>query len=534
MLCAAILGTLCGQSLAQQTMRTQLVASGLSRPLYVCAPNGDFGRIFIVEQRNGTTGRIRVLPNGGAAQVYLNIPAVSSGSEQGLLGLAFHPDFINNGYFYVNYTRAAEVGISAGSTIVARYRANAPYATSLTADPASATILMTIRQPDANHNGGWMSFGPDGNLYIATGDGGCGNDTNCSAPNPPSVVPPGHTPNVGNAQDITANLLGKMLRIDVDGADNIPGNDDDDGVIGGPGSLPYTIPDGNPFDGVTGDREIFMYGLRNPWRNSFDRETGDLWIADVGQGQREEINFVPGGTGAGINFGWRCMEGTRCTNLSGCVCNAASLTLPILEYPHSGTLPPTTLAGCSISGGYVYRGSAIPCLRGTYFFADYCTPEIWSFRRTDAGAITEVTNRTVELTPGGGSTIDNVVSFGEDASGELYIVDQTGGQVFKVVLNTSTGLDCNENTVPDPCDIAQGTSQDANGNGIPDECEITCDADVNCDGSPDQGDVACMILAIAGDVSCFCQGDPDFNQDGSADQGDVAAVIGVVAGQPCP
>ncbi|GJQ30078.1 MAG: hypothetical protein HBSAPP03_19620 [Phycisphaerae bacterium] len=523
----------CGLASGQQTLATQSVATGLTRPLFVTAPPGDTSRIFVVEQRSGSVGRIRVVnipANTLNATIYLSVTPVATGSEQGLLGLAFHPNFLQNGYFFVNYTRPAESGISAGSTIIARYRANAPFATSTTADAASATILLTIPQPDANHNGGWMGFGPDGHLYIATGDGGCGNDTNCSSPNPPSVNPPGHVTG-GNAQSITANLLGKILRIDVDGADNIPGNDDDDGVLGSSTGPQYTIPAGNPYAGpTTGLDEIFAHGVRNPWRPSFDRLTGDFWIADVGQGAREEVNFIPLGTLAGRNFGWRCMEGTNCTGLSGCTCNAASLTLPILQYPHSGTIAPTTLNGCSITGGYVYRGSAIPCLRGHYFFADYCTPQIWSFRYTGS-AVVDVVNRTTQLDPPGAQTIDNVMSFGEDANGELYICDQTGGEVFKVVLASTTGPDCNTNGVPDACDIAQGTSTDANGNGIPDECE--CDPDVNCDGAANGVDVEVQERAVGGDMGDYCLPDADFNQDGAINGNDVEAVERVVGGGPC-
>jgi glucose/arabinose dehydrogenase len=530
-LCAAAVGLAAAGVRAQSfSVATEPVVAGLVRPLLVTAPPGDTSRIFIVEQRSGSIGRIRIVNLPGYslnATPFLSVSPVSTGSEQGLLGLAFHPNYLSNGYFYVNYTRTAETGVSAGSTIVARYRANPPFATSTTADPASATILMTIRQPDANHNGGWMSFGPDGNLYIATGDGGCGNDSNCGSPTP-SIDPPGHTANTGNAQDVTANLLGKILRIDVDGPDNIPGNADDaDTTLG----LPYRIPAGNPFSGTNGDREIFIYGLRNPWRNAFDRLTGDLWIADVGQGQREEVNFIAAGTGSGFNMGWRCMEGTRCTGLTGCTCGLSSLRMPILEYPHSGTIAPTTLNGCSITGGYVYRGSAIPCLRGHYFFADYCTPQIWTVRRAANGTLVDVTNRTTELDPPGTAVINNVMSFGEDAMGELYICDQTGGEVFKIIPGTSSGADCNANGVPDFCDLTNGTSQDANGNGIPDECE--CDPDLNQDGNVDQDDIAYLINVVGGGPNPTGI-DPDFNRDGNVDQDDVSALINTVGGGGCP
>ncbi|MDX2131871.1 MAG: PQQ-dependent sugar dehydrogenase [Planctomycetota bacterium] len=496
----SVLGGAAGSALAQPLLNGQLVASGLATPIYVTAPAGDTSRIFVIEQRSGSTGRIRIInipANTLNGTPYLSISPVSTGSEQGLLGLAFHPNFMQNGYFYVNYTEPPVSGVSAGSTVIARYRATGGNPMSATADAASASLVLRIPQPDANHNGGWIGFGPDGYLYIATGDGGCFNDVTCTAPNPPSAFP--HSAG-GNAQDITDNLLGKMLRIDVDGADNIPGNADDDGFPADT-ARNYAVPSDNPFVGVTGDDEIFAFGLRNPWRNAFDRGTGDFWIADVGQDQREEINAVPAGTLAGRNFGWRCMEGTRCTGLSGCTCNAPALTLPVAEYRHSGSAGPITMTGCSITGGYVYRGSAIPCFRGHYIFADFCTPQIWSFRLGAGNVLENVVNRTVELEPAGTPSIANISSFGEDASGELYICDRAG-EVFKIV---SAG-----------------------------NCP-SCEPDINNDGNVDQDDVACLTQAVAGDSGCLGAGiDPDFNQDGNVDQDDIAALEQVVAGAPCP
>jgi len=502
---AAAVGLSIGCAANAQTLATQTVATGLTRPVYVAAPTGDYERLFVVEQRSGSTGRIKVisLATGTVSPtIYLSITGLSTGGEQGLLGLAFHPNFLQNGYFYVNYTRTAQAGISAGSTIVARYRATGGNANATTADPTSATILMTIPQPDANHNGGWMGFGADGNLYIATGDGGNANDTNGTG----TVTAVGHTAGTGNAQDITNNLLGKMLRIDVDGADNIPGNADDaDTTL----SLPYRIPAGNPFNGSNGDREIWAYGLRNPWRCSFDRATGDLWIADVGQNVIEEVNCAPP-TQAGINYGWRCMEGNRCTGLSGCTCNAASLYMPLHTFDH-------TLGRCSITGGYVYRGCAIPNLAGSYFFADYCGGQIYSLRRgATYQTSTNLSERTAELDPNG-SLLVNMVSFGEDGLGEMYIVDQSGGKILKIVEATSTAPDCNSNSRPDRCDIARGTSADIDLSGIPDECEAAaCIGDFNQDGGIDGGDVEAFFSAWeAGNSSS------DVNQDGGVDGGDI-------------
>ncbi len=528
---------LAGSALGQFSLRTQSVATGLSRPLYVTAPPGDFARLFVVEQRSGTIGRIRIvnLPaNSLNATPFLSVSPVSTSSEQGLLGLAFHPDFLNNGYFWINYTLPAQSGISAGSTRIVRYRANLPYATSTTAAAASATTVLEIRQPENNHNGGWISFGPDGNLYVAMGDGGCFNDQNSTQCG--SVF--NHSTG-GNAQDITDNLLGKMLRLDVDGLDNIPGNADDDAFPADATRL-YSIPTDNPFVGISGDDEIWMYGLRNSWRNTFDRATGDFWIADVGQDAREEVNFVPFGQGSAWNMGWRCLEGTRSTGLSGCSPSDPTLRRPILEYGHTtGTaIGPTTILGCSITGGIVYRGASVPCFQGHYIFADYCTGDIWSFRRDSGGAVANLVNRTIELDPPGSQIIQNVVSFGEDASGEMYIVDQTGGEVFRVFVGGSG--DCNANNIIDSCEIAAGLTPDVNANGIPDSCETTVcnDIDVNNDGASfDPQDIE-AFLSIFSEGPCVpatqtCD-DIDFNNDaGLFDPCDISSFLAVFSEGPC-
>ncbi len=413
---------------AQTPITTTRVASGLTLPLYVTAPVGDTARLFIVEQRAGNVGRIRILNLPGNtlnATPYLSVSPVNTGNEEGLLGLAFHPSFATNGFFYVYYTDTS------GNNNVYRYQANAPFTTSTTA-LATGTPVITFSHPtNSNHNGGWIAFGPDGYLYIGTGDGGSAND------------PP------GNAQNINA-YLGKIHRIDVNG-DDFPGD----------ATRNYAIPPTNPFAGATpGLDEIWLYGIRNPWRDSFDRLTGDLWIGDVGQNAVEEIDFVPAGVG-GLNMGWRCVEGTTCTGL-GCTitCPSPSFTPPVTTYTHTG-------GACSITGGYRYRGTQLCGWDGTYFFADYCTANIFScgFNGT---TITNLTNRTTQLAPGGGLAINSITSFGEDANGEMYIVDQ-GGEVFKIIKGAIT--DCNGNGIHDQCDIANMTSQDVNLDGIPDECQ---------------------------------------------------------------
>ncbi|MCH8344209.1 MAG: PQQ-dependent sugar dehydrogenase [Planctomycetes bacterium] len=447
-----------------EPLTTVRVASGLNRPVFATHAPSDFSRLFIVEQR-GVIKILDLATETVLATPFLDIDALVAGpvnsfDERGLLGLAFHPDYQTNGFFYVNYTR--NVG---SDTVVARYTVSA---NPDIADLGSGVTILTIGQPFTNHNGGWMGFGPnDGFLYIATGDGGFFCD-------------PGQ-----RAQDLTNQLLGKMLRI-------IPST-----TVGLGG---YTIPPDNPFVGVTGDDEIWAYGLRNPWRNSFDRETGDLYIADVGQNAREEIDYQPAASGGRENYGWDCKEGTACANsvspdcvgtVNGCSCGDPTLVNPIHQYTHA--------VGFSITGGYVYRGCAIPSLHGTYFFADFVITHIWSFS-FDGTSVSNFVERTSELSPSSdGIAVNQIASFGEDAAGEIYIVDRGGtttGQVFKIVPASIT--DCNENGVPDACDIATGNSPDVNGNGIPDECESPADLSGPLgvpDGCVDAFDLGAMLGA---------------------------------------
>ncbi|KKK75600.1 hypothetical protein LCGC14_2872090, partial [marine sediment metagenome] len=316
---------------------TERIASGLSRPVFVTAPPGDTSRLFIVEQ---WTGMIKILNLSSGtinATPFLDIDGLSGASEQGLLGLAFDPDYATNNRFYVNLTASSE------DTYVRRYEVSA---NPDIADANSATTVMTFYQPQWNHNGGWLGFGPDGYLYVSTGDGGGGYDTGT-----------GHTAGTGNSQDTTNNLLGKLLRIDVGvGVDDFPGDPNRN----------YGIPASNPFVAVSGDDEIWAYGLRNPWRPSFDRLTGDLYIADVGQETREEINFQSAGSPGGQNYGWRLREGTVQTPGGGGGAKPTGAVDPIYDYNHG--FGPTE--GHSLTGGYVYRGP-IAELKGLYFFADY-------------------------------------------------------------------------------------------------------------------------------------------------------------------
>jgi glucose/arabinose dehydrogenase len=341
-------------------LRLETVATDLDRPLHLTAPPGD-PRLFVVEK----SGRIKILKGGASAPVvFLDLhDSVSTGSEQGLLSMAFHPQYASNGFFYVDYTDRD------GDTRVVRYRVSATDPDR--ADPGSAKLILFVEQPFANHNGGLLLFGRDGKLYIGLGDGGSAGD------------PQGNGQNLGT-------LLGKILRIDVDGGD------------------PYAIPPDNPFAGRAGARgEIWAYGLRNPWRFSFDDPTNQLYIADVGQNAWEEIDVVPAGEG-GQNYGWNIMEGFHCYNAPACT--TAGLTLPVVEYSHSD--------GCSITGGSVYRGQRAPELVGLYFYSDYCSGFLRSFRY-DGRMVTEHTTWAV-------GDIGSVQSFGTDAAGEMYILSANG------------------------------------------------------------------------------------------------------------
>lgn len=370
---------------AEPFLWTTRIASDLDRPVFLTSPPGDDNRLFVLEQH---TGRIRIMDRGTgqvSATPFLQIPSVSRGNEQGLLGLAFAPDYATSGRFYVNYTDAG------GTTRVVGYKVSSVNPN--LADATSAQPILSIRQPQSNHNGGWLGFSPrDGYLYIATGDGGSGNDTGT-----------GHTPLTGNAQDITNNLLGKMLRIDVS-ADAFP----DDTARN------YSIPASNPFLNVDGDDEIWAYGLRNPWRNSFDRLTGDLYLADVGQGQREEVNFQSAQSAGGVNYGWRLREGTIATPEVGGAKPPGAVD-PVFEYGRN--------LGYSITGGYVYRGP-VPELQGQYFVADYGSSNLWSFRM-QGDVATEVQNRTDQIFASAGQ-LTSLSSFGEDNDGNLYAISLEG------------------------------------------------------------------------------------------------------------
>jgi glucose/arabinose dehydrogenase len=375
-----LLTSLAAAAPAPAQLAATLVASGLNRPIFLDAPLGD-PRLFVLER----DGRIVLIVSGAVRTTpFLDITdRVGTTGEGGLLGLAFDPDYATNGLFYVYYTDLA------GDSVLSRFAVSAD---PNVADPFEQ-VLLVVDQPYSNHNGGTIAFGPDDFLYVGLGDGGSSNDP------------------LGAGQD-PLQLLGKMLRLDV-------------GTPPAPGSTPvpgtgYAVPADNPFANDPGTRdEIWALGLRNPYRWSFNPVTRNLWIADVGQGQREEVNFEPWTSSGGRNYGWKVWEGNRC-NTTSAACAAAGFTPPLLDYDHSA-------GNCSITGGYSYRGRLIPQAFAQYFFGDFCSGRIWTYdTRTDT-----VSDVSGQLGPAANAGFQ-LVSFGEDGQGEMYVVHQ-GGDVYRVV-----------------------------------------------------------------------------------------------------
>lgn len=378
-------------------------ATGLTQPTFVTHAGDHSDRLFVVER----PGRISILKNGALLPTpFLDITdrVRSRGSEQGLLSVAFPPGFSSKQYFYVDYTDQNGIG----NTVISRFRVTANLDV---ADPSSEQVLLSIQQPEANHNGGQLQFGPDGFLYIGMGDGGGAGDRHGS---------------VGNAQN-PGVLLGKMLRINVEpeprmsgwialllesilGFLPLVGNDSAPPVT-------YTVPSTNPFVGKTAYRaEIWATGVRNPWRFSFDRQTRDLYIADVGQGQWEEINVQAAASRGGENYGWRILEGDHCFNPAVGCSPPAAYSPPVAEYNHAE-------GGCSVTGGYVYRGPGNPAMQGMYFYGDYCSGMIWGLTRNASQNWESSVLLNSDL---------RISSFGEDEAGRLYITDLGSGIIYQV------------------------------------------------------------------------------------------------------
>ncbi len=346
-------------------------------PVLVASPRDGTGRVFIVSKG----GKIRIVANGTLrSKPFLNLSRkVSKSGEQGLLGLAFHPSFATNRKLYVDFTNRR------GKTVVREYKASRSHPNRVAS--GSGRTILRIRQPYSNHNGGMLAFGRDGYLYIGTGDGGSAGDP-------------------GNRAQDKGSLLGKLLRINVNGRT---------------ASKAYRIPRSNPYVGRPGRNEIWQRGLRNPWRFSFDRSTGNLWIGDVGQSRYEEVDRArrtSSGPGRGVNWGWRVMEGNHCYKPSS-GCNTSGKKKPLVEYDHD------TAGRCSITGGSVYRGTAIPALRGWYVFGDYCSGEVWAV----AAGASRPADKVPLLGAGSGRRISG---FGEDAAGELYLCDLAADAVYRI------------------------------------------------------------------------------------------------------
>ena len=369
------------------------IADGFKKPLFITSYPTDSNLLYVVEQ----AGRIIVIENGEKLKrPFLDIKKQvvnpnRPGDERGLLGFAFHPNHTKNGKFYINYMNNDGYTVVSEFTVKNKQRAN----------HSSERILFDLKQPFSNHNGGHMAFGPDGYLYISIGDGGKSGDPN----------------NAG--QDLNT-IFGKVIRIDVN-------------------QTPYGIPKSNPYYGQENKRgEIWAWGLRNVWRFSFDRKNGDIFYGDVGQNKWEEINYEPAKSKGGVNYGWRIMEARHCYNPED-NCNESGLTQPILEYPNDANYMRTLTGmdqpdvdGCSVTGGYVYRGKQIKGLQGTYLFGDYCSGNVWSFK-VENGKAVEFQNRTEEINLAEGEFTNYISSFGEDADGELYIIDYNGG-VYKIII----------------------------------------------------------------------------------------------------
>lgn len=490
---AAVAGVGAG-ACAQTTLRREpIVTTGLWQPIGVFAVPGDPDHLMSV----GKGGDIRVvdLVARTVLPTYFQfVPNVATMNEQGLYSIAFHPDYQTNGYFYVYYIR------NTGQNVLARGRRSA--ANPLVAEGPLVDILV-MDGAGTFHNGGFCAFGPDGYLYMGIGD----NTT------------------MLNGQNLNI-LRSKILRLDVDGPDDTPATADDDGFPAD-AQKNYSIPPTNPYVGVAGEDEIWASGFRNPWRGSFDRETGDLWIGDVGSEFREEISMIPAGTGA-WNLGWPCKEGNY--QLVSCLPLQPYLP-PLLDFGFGGSLPigSQDVAGFRyVCGGYVYRGSAMPCLRGTYIFADGASG-IYSVRRSATGQVEDFVDRRVE-------TGDfRPTAFGEGLDGELYCVHIADNGLYKLVEATAT--DCDGDGVSDACQISQGWTTDTNSNSIPDRCEGLCtDIDFNNDSLfPDTGDISDFLGVFAGAACPTAHCDSiDFNNDTLfPDTQDIASFLSVFGGGPC-
>ncbi len=382
----------------EKKLSSVLIADGYKKPVFITSYPNNAKLLYIVEQ----AGLIKIINDGKKLSrpfFDINKRVVNPnrpGDERGLLGFAFHPNHTNNGKFYINYMD------NDGNTIISEFSTNSE----LRANHKSERIILKLKQPYGNHNGGDIQFGPDGYLYISIGDGGKAGDP------------------LNAGQDLSS-LFGKIIRIDIE-------------------QKPYGIPKSNPFFGQKDKREeIWAWGLRNVWRFSFDKQTGDKYLADVGQNKWEEVNFEPASSKGGLNYGWRIMEANHCYDPKE-NCPTEGLIKPIIEYPNDANHPAfafriieelsfseTDVEGCSVTGGYVYRGQKIKSMQGQYIFGDYCSGNIWTLKVVNGKAI-NFKNRTEEINIGGGEFTTYISSFGQDSDGEIYIIDYNGG-IYKLI-----------------------------------------------------------------------------------------------------
>lgn len=434
-----------------QVLTTTSVATGLTKPMQVAFAPGDDSRLYVIEQR----GIVKLIKNGVLqTTAFLNIDSVvPEQTYSGLLGIAFHPDYATNGRFFVYHTTGATAAITVWLAEYTRSTTNPDVA-----DATSRRVMFKLATPSTQgyHLGGTPSFGPDGLLYLPLGDGGYTGD-----------------PQGGTRSQSLASLWGKVLRIDLN-SDDFPTD----------AEANYHIPAGNPYAGGSAvDDAIFARGLRNPFRCSFDRATGRMWIGDVGGTAREEIDVLDPATDAGKNFGWNCVEGNPCTSNSNCSCPSTTLTAPIYEYTHT--------VGLSITGGSVYRGCAMPWLDGQYLFADYQNNKAWRMNLSTGTPV--VTDVTTQLAP-----VSGIACIGEDAKGELYVVNHIAGNVKRITSN------------PLP--------PDGDGDGIPNGCEARI-ADIDSNGVVNATDLAILLAAWGG------SGAADLNGDERVDSSDVTILL---------
>ena len=462
--------TLRAVAAADVELTTEVVAE-VEDPTFVTHPPGDRQRLFIL----GRTGEIHILQDGLLLeQPFIDLTDLLEGeSSLGFFGLAFDPDYQTNGFFYVTYTAPPD-----GDSILARFQVSADPDV---ADPKSQAIVLRVPQPNLQHNSGWIGFSPiDGYLYVTKGDGAGG----------------GLDPD-DDAQNLQS-WLGKIYRIDVSG-DDFPADPERN----------YAIPPDNPFvDNPKALDEIWAWGLRNPWRCSFDQANGNFYIADVGSVLREEVSFQRWDSTGGENYGWDCREGTTCTSEKTCICEDEMLVDPLFEYER--------LEGqnAAIIGGYVYRGCAIPQLAGMYIFFDYAGRS-WALEHDEEELI-----EAVELTDQFGSLVP--ISLGEDSLGELYVCT-LANQVLRIVSATPPDSDCNRNGVSDECDIASGDSDDINGDGVPDECQII--GDIDGDGAVGTPDLL-LLLGAWGTCGDCANCPADLNGDCLVNGADLIILIG--------